>query len=87
MGRPWRSIEGNLFLSVLMRPATLRYPGHWSILSAVALLKVNPKPTAEEVRRALSGNLCRCGSHTRIIDAIEEAAQTMDGWASQRAPQ
>jgi len=37
MGRPWRSIEGNLFLSVLLRPATLRYPGHWSILSAVAL--------------------------------------------------
>jgi BirA family biotin operon repressor/biotin-[acetyl-CoA-carboxylase] ligase len=37
MGRPWRSIEGNLLLSVLMRPATLRYPGHWSILAAVAL--------------------------------------------------
>lgn len=37
LGRPWRSIEGNLHLSVLLRPRTLRWPGHWSILSAVAL--------------------------------------------------
>ena len=37
LGRPWRSIDGNLHLSVLLRPRTLRWPGHWSILSAVAL--------------------------------------------------
>lgn len=37
LGRSWRTIEGNLHLSVLLRPGTLRWPGHWSILSAVAL--------------------------------------------------
>jgi len=37
MGRPWHSIEGNLLLSILLRPTSLRHPGHWSILSAVAL--------------------------------------------------
>lgn len=37
LGRTWRSIEGNLHLSVLLRPPTLRWPGHWSILAAVAL--------------------------------------------------
>lgn len=40
MGRPWRSIDGNLHLSVLLRPGSLRWPGHWSILSAVALADV-----------------------------------------------
>jgi len=39
MGRRWHSIEGNLLLSILLRPASLRHPGHWSILSAVALAK------------------------------------------------
>ncbi len=37
LGRTWHSIEGNLHLSVLLRPQTLRWPGHWSILAAVAL--------------------------------------------------
>ncbi len=37
LGRPWHSIDGNLHLSVLLRPQSLRWPGHWSILAAVAL--------------------------------------------------
>jgi BirA family biotin operon repressor/biotin-[acetyl-CoA-carboxylase] ligase len=37
LGRSWRSVDGNLSLSVLLRPRSLRWPGHWSILSAVAL--------------------------------------------------
>ena len=37
LGRPWQSIEGNLHLSVLLRPRSLRWPGHWSILAAVAV--------------------------------------------------
>jgi nicotinate dehydrogenase subunit A len=57
------------------------------ILGAYALLKRTPHPARTEIIQGMEGNLCRCGSHTRIIDAIEEAAQTMDGWASQRAPQ
>ena len=37
LGRPWRTVDGNLHLSVLLRPQNLRWPGHWSILAAVAL--------------------------------------------------
>ena len=37
LGRPWRSIDGNLHLSVLLRPGSLPWPGHWSLLAAVAL--------------------------------------------------
>ena len=37
LGRPWQSVDGNLHLSVLLRPRSLQWPGHWSILAAVAL--------------------------------------------------
>lgn len=40
------------------------------ILSAKALLDENPSPTEEEVRKALSGNLCRCTGYTKIIEAV-----------------
>ena len=44
------------------------------IVSAKALLDRNPHPTREEIRTAISGNLCRCTGYQKIIDAIEEAA-------------
>jgi nicotinate dehydrogenase subunit A len=44
------------------------------IMSAVALLRANPAPAEGEVRSALDGNLCRCGSHQRIIRAVLRAA-------------
>lgn len=44
------------------------------ILSAVALLHENPKPTRDEVKRALSGNLCRCTGYEKIFEAVELAA-------------
>ena len=40
------------------------------IMSAYALLRKNPKPTEDEIRRALSGNLCRCTGYQQIVDAI-----------------
>ena len=43
------------------------------IISAVALLRDNPAPTEAEVRSALDGNLCRCGSHQRILKAVLRA--------------
>jgi aerobic-type carbon monoxide dehydrogenase small subunit (CoxS/CutS family) len=45
------------------------------IMSAVALLKVNPSPTRDEVRAALSGNLCRCGAYDNYTNAVLRAAQ------------
>jgi len=44
------------------------------VLSAVALLNVNPRPSRDEIKRALSGNLCRCTGYEKIFDAVELAA-------------
>ena len=44
------------------------------IVTAAALLAEKPKPTEDEVRTALAGNLCRCGSHARVIRAVLRAA-------------
>jgi len=49
------------------------------IMSALALLSENPEPTREEIIRGMNGNICRCGTYTRIIAAIELAAKTMKG--------
>jgi aerobic-type carbon monoxide dehydrogenase small subunit (CoxS/CutS family) len=49
------------------------------IMSAKALLDREPNPTAEEVRTALSGVLCRCTGYTSIVNAVLEAARTMRG--------
>jgi nicotinate dehydrogenase subunit A len=45
------------------------------IVQAHALLERNPDPTDAEVRAALDGNLCRCGSHNRIVRAVLRAAK------------
>jgi len=49
------------------------------IVASVALLKKTTNPTEQEIRTALDGYLCRCGSHTRIIAAVKRAAQEMAG--------
>jgi nicotinate dehydrogenase subunit A len=47
------------------------------IMAAVALLKKNSAPSDEEITQALSRNLCRCGTHVRILRAIRAAAQVI----------
>ena len=49
------------------------------ILTAAGLLAKNPKPTREQIIRGMDQNLCRCGAHTRIIDAIAAVAGKMNG--------
>jgi nicotinate dehydrogenase subunit A len=44
------------------------------IMSAAALLAETPKPSEENVRAALDGNLCRCGSHARVLNAVMAAS-------------
>lgn len=44
------------------------------IMSAAALLAEKPRPSDDEIKTALAGNLCRCGSHLRILRAIKRAA-------------
>ncbi len=45
------------------------------VMMATSLLKKNPNPTDEDIRKGLAANLCRCGTHLRIISAIKRAAQ------------
>ena len=47
------------------------------IVSAAALLKRNPNPTEDEIREAISGNLCRCTGYGQIVKAIQMAAERM----------
>ena len=45
------------------------------IVTAKAFLDSNPQPTRDEIREAISGNLCRCTGYKKIVDAIEDAAR------------
>ena len=49
------------------------------ILNAIGLLVKNPNPTREEIILEMEDNLCRCGAHTRIVQAIQTAARNMSG--------
>ena len=44
------------------------------IMTAAAFLKQTPRPSEREIRQALDGNLCRCGTHLRIVAAVKKAA-------------
>ena len=47
------------------------------IMQAASLLEHNPRPSREDIKKALNDNLCRCGTHMRIVRAIERAAGSM----------
>jgi len=49
------------------------------IMNAYALLLRNPKPTREDIIDEMEGNLCRCGAHARIVEAIQTAARSLAG--------
>ena len=44
------------------------------LLSALAIMRKNPNPTGQEIRRAISGNLCRCTGYTKIVQAIQNVS-------------
>ena len=48
------------------------------VLATRALLTEEPHPTEERIREALAGNLCRCGSYIKIVDAVLDAADRLD---------
>jgi nicotinate dehydrogenase subunit A len=47
------------------------------LMMTVALLKRHPQPTDTQIRQALAGNVCRCGTHLEIMAAVKQAAQRM----------
>jgi aerobic-type carbon monoxide dehydrogenase small subunit (CoxS/CutS family) len=49
------------------------------IMNAYSLLKKTPKPSIQEIKTGMEDNLCRCGAHKRIIDAIQDAAMETKG--------
>ena len=49
------------------------------ILTAFSLLKKNPKPSHSEIIEGMNDNLCRCGAHNRIVQAVDSAAKEMEG--------
>ena len=49
------------------------------IMTSVALLKKDASPSREDIVTSLEGNLCRCGAHKRIIEAVEDASKVMKG--------
>ena len=59
---------------VAEQAAQCGYCSNGMIMSATALLAKTPKPTEAQVRQALAGNLCRCGTHVRILRAVMRAA-------------
>jgi aerobic-type carbon monoxide dehydrogenase small subunit (CoxS/CutS family) len=46
-------------------------------MSAVSLLTKNPRPTRQEARRHMAGNLCRCGSYEEVLDAVMAVAESL----------
>ena len=52
-------------------------------MASYNLLKRNPHPTADEIRHALEGNLCRCTGYQNIVESIQYAAREMEqGWVA-----
>jgi carbon-monoxide dehydrogenase small subunit len=47
------------------------------LMTAASLLNSNPSPTREEIREAISGNICRCSGYVKVVDAIASAAQQL----------
>jgi nicotinate dehydrogenase subunit A len=55
------------------------------ILESVALLRKTALPSEAEIRQQLEGNICRCGTHSRIVAAVQQAAQNMNATAKERS--
>ena len=47
------------------------------IMSSVGLLQGNPNPSTADIAQFLQGNICRCGTHPRVVDAVQRAAKAM----------
>jgi aerobic-type carbon monoxide dehydrogenase small subunit (CoxS/CutS family) len=67
------------FVAELVPQCGFCTPGQ--VMSAVALLRHNPRPTRDEARQALAGNLCRCGAYDNYLNGVMRAAADAQGAA------
>jgi aerobic carbon-monoxide dehydrogenase small subunit len=91
-GRQVRTIEGLAAADSTLHPLQDAFVRHGVpqcgfcipgvLMAAAALLEEHPRPTEEQIRYGIAGNLCRCTGYTKMVTAISEAAQTV---ASQRS--
>jgi carbon-monoxide dehydrogenase small subunit len=83
-GREITTIEGLAEADGVLHPIQQAFVEHGGlqcgfcipgmILAAKAVLDANPRPSEQEIRRGISGNLCRCTGYTKIVEAIQDAA-------------
>jgi len=85
-GRPVTTLEG---LGSSAKPSAVQaafieeqaaqcgYCSNGMVVAATALLRSNPQPSETQIREALATHLCRCGTHTRIVKAVQRAARQM----------
>ena len=59
---------------IALQAAQCGYCTNGMVMSSVALLRATPRPSLEQTKAALEGNLCRCGSHDRVLRAVQQAA-------------
>lgn len=88
-GRDIRTVEGLRHPDGTLHPLQQAFVDHCAaqcgyctagmLVTAAALLDANPRPTREDVKVGLSGNICRCTGYVKIIDAVMDAAQKIEG--------
>ena len=72
--RIWKSVE-SAFWEV--QAAQCGYCTNGMMIAAISLLRKNSNPTDHQIRAALQGNLCRCGTYMRVVNAIRTAAKNL----------
>lgn len=96
-GRKIRTVEGLSSANGELHPLQKTFIEHHAVqcgfctpgmlLTAIALLEANPKPTEDEIRAALSGNICRCTGYVRIVRAIHAFAHSSPLKLEHRVPE
>ena len=81
---PLRAVSDDGFVGELLaveafveeRAAQCGYCINGMVMQSIVFLRKNPRPTEAQIKRSLNANICRCGTHYRILKAVQRAART-----------